>query len=691
MSKEATTEQIKLASHWNHKFRESMVFKAPFTRRWNEYFEAYYGEYFKGKNQPDYKSDFNANYIFSIIETIRPIMLDNDPKFQSMPRQPQGMQYSTDLNEAFSYEWDREGMSVKLFKELINMLVVGTTIFFVPWDSKDKQIKSIPVSPFNLFPDPLATSVEDAEYLIYASYKNVLELKRLFPSMADKLTGSNINFGELVQENNANTNVDNQVLVLEAWSRDHITMTEEEGGKPELKYPNGRVTITCPDLGLVLSDKENPYKDGKFPFVVGKDYDVPGKFWGEGEVAQLLTPQKYMNELNNSILDNAKATANMPWIVDKNAGIPMNSITNRPGLVIRKNAGAEVRRDQAPNMPGYVINAVETIKHDMEQISGIFDSLKGNSATGVYTAQGILALQEAGQARIRLKVKLMEETLGQLARMWFSRMNQFWKEDRWLRMTLMDGSYDFRKMQIDAVKQEYDIKIMAGSTMPVNRGAMLDLMIRLAQTQMPDGQGIVDREAVAEYLPAEVKSAMLERMQGKEMAMEQQMAQMQQGMQEMQQGMQQAMQQMQEELGGGLQELGQQMQQVVKETQSNDEQTMEVIEQLADAIEKVGGDILQVQTDNDTMKQTQAEDEKTNKLKSDSYNSGYGDAERMLASDSMEGEGVLEGEGEFENLGEEAQLGLEIPEDILAGIEALSADELALLLESNPELADLLE
>ena len=29
----------------------------------------------------------------------------------------------------------------------------------------------IPVNPFNLFVDPLATSVEDAEYIIYASYK----------------------------------------------------------------------------------------------------------------------------------------------------------------------------------------------------------------------------------------------------------------------------------------------------------------------------------------------------------------------------------------------------------------------------------------------------------------------------------------------------------------------------------------
>jgi len=692
MSKQAMTDEIKLASHWNHKLKESMVAKAPHTKAWNEYYEAYHGDYFKNKNMPDYKSDAVSNYIFSTVETIRPIMLDNDPKFQAMPRQPEGMAFSNDLNESLSYEWDRERMSAKLYKELINGLVTGTYIFFVPWDSVEKQIRAIPVSPFNLFVDPLATSVEDAEYIIYASYKNVNTLRRLFPSKADRLSGGNVNYTELVSENGRDTNVDNQVLVLEAYSRDHETMVDDDVQGKKQKYPNGRVTVVCPDLGVVLSDKPNPYKDGEFPFVVGKDYDIPGKFWGEGEVAQLMSPQKYMNELNNAMIDSAKTTANAPWIIDKNAGIPKGGITSRHGLVIRKNPGTEVRREQPQGMPAYVQNTVDSLKSDIEQISGIFDSLKGNSATGVYTAQGILALQEAGQARIRLKVKLMEDTLGKLATMWFSRMNQFWKEDRWVRMVRMDGSYDFRKMQAEAFNHEYDINILAGSTMPVNRGAMLDLMIRLAQTQMSDGQAIVDREAVAQYLPSEVRASMLERMNGNNLAVEQQIAQMSEQFGQAIQQLGEGMAQMQQELGGGLQEIGQQVQQVIQETQANDEQTMGVIEELATAVEHLGGEILQIKQESDSIKQAQAEEEKTNKLKSDSYNEGYVDAEKYLDSPTMEDEeGLMEGEGLLGGLGEDDSLGLDIPEDILEGLEALSDDELALLLEQHPQLADLLE
>lgn len=667
-SKKEQGKEAQLASHWGQKFKESMVAKAPYTKRWNTYMDAYDGNYFKNTNMPDYKSDYVSNYIFSIIETIRPIMLDNDPKFQAMPRQPDGMPFSTDVNEALSYEWDREQMNTKLYRELINGLVLGSYIFFTPYDKEKKEIRAIPVSPFNLFPDPLATSIEDAEYLIYASYHNVVALRRMFKDRASEITGGNINYGELVYEKNKDSNVDNQVLVLEVYSRDHETLTEDATtGEKSIAYPNGRVTTVCPDLGLVLADKGNAYKDKEFPFVLAKDYDIPGKFWGEGEVAQLLSPQKYMNELNNAIIDNAKTTANAPWIVDNNAGIPVGGITARQGLVIRKNQGSEVRREQPPGMPAYVVNAVETYKGDMEQISGIFDSLKGNSETGVYTAQGILALQEAGQARIRLKVKLMEESLGKLARMWFSRMNQFWTDDRWIRTVQLDGSYDFKKMKAQAVQKDYDIKIMAGSTMPVNRGAMLDLMIRLAQTQMSDGQALVDREAVAQYLPSEVKSAMLSRMQGQGMQVEQQFAQMQQGM---------------EQLGQSVQQVAEQLQQVIKETQTNDEETMNVVEELVGAIEKINTEILQVKDESGKMVAEQQEKEKQTKLKNDSYNSGYSDAERLLSSE--------DGADVTADLGEDDDMGLGLPEDILEGLEELSDDELAVLLASNPEIADLL-
>lgn len=690
MSKQKERDnEVSLASHWNHKFKQAMVHKSDYTKRWQMYIDAYNGDYFKNTSLPEYRSDLVSNYIFSIIETIRPIMIDNDPKFQAMPRNPKGLEFSNDLQSALSYEWDREKMTSKLHRELITTLVTGSSVFFIPWNSEKKNVEAIAVNPLNIFPDPLATSVDDAEYIIYALYENEEKLRRLFPDKAEQLVGGDVDYGELVYENNKDANIDNQILVLEVWTKNYNSFySEEENGRAK-KYENGRVITLCPELGVVLSDKANPYKDGKFPFRVLKDYDVPGKFWGEGEVAQLLSPQKYMNELNNAILDNAKSTANMPWIVDKNSGIGYGQITNRPGLIIRKNPGSEVKREQPPTLPGYISNTVESYKSDMEHISGVFNSLRGESETGVYTAQGILALQEAGQARVRIKVKLMEEFLGELATMWYSRMKQFWKEDRWIRVVNADESFDFREITRNTFEEDYDVRVMAGSTMPVNRGAMLDLMVRLAQTQMPDGQALVDREAVVEYLPAEVRASVLRRAESKNLAVENQI----------------------EELVGVIEELSVQLEEVATESRENDEETFSVIEEITGAIEEVNSRILQLQQEHDIIVEEQKREEEERALRESAYNEGYEDAESLYMDDMMDpntdpfdsglfgddevdmfGNTDLEETGVLDDLDFEDDLEefTELPDDILEGLENLSDDELALLLSQNPQLADLL-
>ena len=267
--KEEEYKEQQLASIWNYKFKDAMVTKAPYTARWQTYIDAYNGDYFKNTHLPDYKSNMVNNRIFSIVETIRPIMLDNNPKFESIPRQPEGMPYSQDLQEAFSYEWDREKMTLKLYRELINSLTIGTSVFFLPWDSEKKNVTAVPVSAFNIFPDPLATCVDDAEYIIYASYKNVNVLKRIFPEKADKLSGSSINYSELVNDNDKNSRIENQVLMIEVWTRDYDFDEEVKGDvkKIKYKYPNGRVITLCPELGVILQDKPTPYKDGNFPFI----------------------------------------------------------------------------------------------------------------------------------------------------------------------------------------------------------------------------------------------------------------------------------------------------------------------------------------------------------------------------------------------------------------------------------------
>ena len=495
-NKYTPTDKEKKLCEWVYtKFKQAYVAKAPLMTKWKEYMKAYEGTYFKNDNRPDYKSDQVSNFVFSTIEAIRPIMTDNNPKFLAIPNNPQGQDFSSDVQMALDYEWDREKMATKLPAQLIPMLVYGTAVWFVQWNGKDGEYGNInvrPVDPFNIFPDPLAEDVDSAEFIIYATYKNANQIKQQFPKKASAIEGSRISMSELVNNRDeSDSQEENQVLILEMWCRDWTTMDENEDGEQTLKYPKGRVITCLPELGILLDDKKNPYKDGKFPFVLMKNYDVPFKFWGTGEVEQILSPQMYINELTNQIIDNAKNTANMQWIIDKNSGIGQGKLTNRPGLVIRKNPGSEVRRDTPPPMPSYVRETIDVMKADIQDISGVLDSLKGEKQTGVVAASAILALQEASQSRIRLKIKIMESNLTELANMVYSRMQQFWKLDRWVRVTDIEGNPTFRQIGTEVLSNDFDVKVMAGSTMPVNKNAMMDLMIRLAQTNAEDGQLLV--------------------------------------------------------------------------------------------------------------------------------------------------------------------------------------------------------
>ena len=685
---EPSDKEKKLVEWVNSKFKQAYVAKAPLMQKWQTYMEAYNGTIFNKESKPDYKSDEISNIVFSTVEAIRPVMTDNDPKFIAMPRTPQGAEFSHDVQMALDFEWERERMSTKLPAQLIPMLVYGTAIWFCQWDGHEGEygeIKLKAVDPFNVFPDPLAEDVDTCEYLVYATYKNANQLKQIFKDKASAIEGSRITMSELVaNRDESDAKEENQVLVLEMWCRDWTTMDELEDGTKALRYPKGRVITCLPDLGIVLSDKQNPYKDGKFPFVLMKNYDVPFKFWGNGEVEQILSPQKYINDLTNQIIDNAKSTANMQWIIDKNSGIGQGKLTNRPGLVIRKNPGTEVRRDTPPAMPSYVREQIEVLKTDIQDISGVFDALKGERQSGITAGSAIMALQEASQARIRLKIKLMEQSLTHLANMVYSRMQQFWKLDRWVRITDVEGNPSFQQIGVQVLQNDFDMKVVAGSTMPVNRNAMLDLMIRLAQTNAEDGLPMVDRKAILEYLPTSDRKSILDRFE-KQRQEQELKAQQEQQMQ------QQQMQQQQGELDANVAS-----------------QVTNSLQEVINALNITGQQVEELMAD----KEAREKKEYEGKIEEKGYKKGVQEAKKEMLNNDRESinnsnvdnsssdmpRNVSNGE-EVQQLPQEEEMvnklqAQQIPIDVLEELIALSQEEpskFAELIQTYPELQEMLK
>lgn len=545
------------------KFFNAQASKQELHAIWKDCYDAYTGKLFERNSKNKHLGDAIPNHIFSTLETVKPIMVTNPPQSIVYPTQADGYAKAMMIQQALEYEWTRTRLLSKLHDSLTNMLVYGTTIFGLFWDGQAKkgQGEIVPkvISPFNFFIDPMAEEIQDADFCGYATYKSLGELIKEYPDKKEELMANARSEmdEELTMGKDTNT-TKNQVLYIECYLKDHSLdeRIEQEGDKKykvkSKKYPNGRRVILGGEV--LLKDGANPYEGGKFPFVAQQNYKIPGKFWGMSEVEPLLSVQKEICSLYNALIDNAKLNGN-PWtIMDKNSGIDVKTLSNSPGLVLKKNPGSEIKRDAPPPLPAYIKETISDLKYDVQVISGVYDATRGERPMSITSGVAIQALQDSSQGRIRLKIQSMEVMLSELGSMWLQRMQQFWKLKRTIR--IMGGQYQpdmmpimidgqpvtFREIGKDDIDGDFDVSIKTGSSMPVNKSARLETIMRLAQTPAEDGMPILDRRTIIEYCDLDNAEDILRRFD--EQAQKNQEAQQQQMEQEMAMKEQEAQQQM---------------------------------------------------------------------------------------------------------------------------------------------------
>ena len=241
--------------------------KSDLHTKWKKNYKAYTGELFD-KQVPDFRSNEVSNYVFSTIETIKPIMLTNNPKTQVIPKSGEFFEKARVVQCVLDSEWRRSSMFGRL--QLLNHLnlVYGTAIIGMFWNAGSKNglgnVENVLISPFNFFVEPSATELSNAEYCIYAVYKKVSEVCKVFPDKSKEIKDeatSNVD-DNLMSEKEGTDFGSNNVLYIECYMRDYSqeTYIEEELNKDtgiiekyevkKRKYPNGRRVILAGDVLL---------------------------------------------------------------------------------------------------------------------------------------------------------------------------------------------------------------------------------------------------------------------------------------------------------------------------------------------------------------------------------------------------------------------------------------------------------
>lgn len=455
-------------------------------------------KFFKGKQWPErrptYRHSEVLNYIFSEVQTVLVLLTDNRPNIEITPDEPSDLEFAEILSQILKSKWDKNSWAQILAEAIVDASIYDAAIASVPWKPElmsglgDFDFET--EDPFHVFPDPeVQSKVNDDHcgYFIIAKPKNVRKLKAKYPEYADflkadlgDLSGLSVakedtdeikyrsptdNRVLVESQNSVRPGLDGQVLEITCYMKSDELIEEECGEKVDettgiktklyqtkKKYPNGRKIVIA--NGVLLENDKNPYEGGKFPFARLVDHALPREFWGMGEVENLKSPQMIVNKLISYILDVLTLMGNPIWVVDTTAGFETDNLTNQPGLVVEKNPGSEVRREEGVQLQPYVMQVLEFMSNNVLAKLGSTSEVSKGAAPPDASGYAIAQLQEAAQTRIRGKSRNVEIFLKEVGDLMVDRMLQFYKLPRVERITNNQNAAEYFKFHISDVEDE---------------------------------------------------------------------------------------------------------------------------------------------------------------------------------------------------------------------------------------------
>jgi hypothetical protein len=313
------------------------------------------------------------------------------------------------------------------------------------------------VSPFEMYFDPLALKIEEAEWCIQVAVKSPEWVKARFgiDLPADTDIASGVAEGKLFAGPSGGANSGRGVKVSEYWA------------KPSTKYPKGRRAVWT--ANRMLLDEPNPY--GELPYVMFEDIEVPGRFWPTSTVEQLREPQTELNKVRSQITDNAQRLGNPALLAAKQANVEYEGV---PGERIDYDdtvPNAIPSYLEPPSMPPYVLQQQERIEQSMQEISGQHEVSSAQVPAGVTAASAINLLQEADDTRLGPAIYDMEETLGIAGTRLLELVAKYWTDARIVMIAGDDQAWTTMSFRGDALKENTHVEVQAGSAFPRSKAA----------------------------------------------------------------------------------------------------------------------------------------------------------------------------------------------------------------------------
>jgi hypothetical protein len=346
----------------------------------------------------------------------------------------------------------------EVVKMLWNASMYGAGFLKVGWDQGLEdglgQVVLKSTSPWCLYIDPFAESLDDAQFIIEVHTMSEGEIERRFPDSAlgkirRALTAGDVSKDHIAPSQEQATpkqgylipvdagqgpttwgppgGVDQPwsemtyraVNVYEVWMQENCLewVTPADPSMPEEPVMVTEWRVIVHAGGEILLDEyaSNLFHMNRHPYVRYVDVET-GELWGSAIVRDIGPCQVALNRLLSLAQNNIEYTGNPIFIGVKNSGMDRSTFVNRPGRIYDVDGGPNSSASKPswlnpPQLPTLLMEFINWWRDEIERIAGLQGGQRGEIPSGRATEKQVSATQEAGFIRIRSAQRNLELTL----------------------------------------------------------------------------------------------------------------------------------------------------------------------------------------------------------------------------------------------------------------------------------------
>ena len=287
------------------------------------------------------------------------------------------------------------------------------------------------VSCWDLYPDPDAVTMDDADYIIQRHVFNRTQVRDLInrpffrKSAIEELLSGGPNYENrsyetaLFDRENQEEYNKNRFEVLEYWGTMDKYLVEEAG----IEMPEGieddldEVQINAwVSNGHILRLVLNPFTPARNPFMVCPYEINPYQFFGVGIPENMDDAQTIMNGHARMAIDNLALAGNLVFDVDETMLVPGQDMTVFPGKIFRRQSGQtgqSIHGLRFPNTAPENMQMFDKFRQLADESTGIPSYSHGQ--TGIQsttrTASGMSMLMGADALNIKTVIKNVDDYL----------------------------------------------------------------------------------------------------------------------------------------------------------------------------------------------------------------------------------------------------------------------------------------